>query len=320
MLRIKLFPALLIAISFVYFAGAAEPARPHVTGLSHVAFWVHDVDQSRRFYKDFLGFDEPYSLTNLYGTLALTFIKINDRQTIELFPEQETNSDRLYHIAVETDDVEAMRVWLASKGVKVPDKATKGRIGNLSFNVLDPDDHPVEIVQYMPDGWAMREKGKFIPDTRISTRMMHTGILVGDLDASLKFYRDILGGTETWRGGQTNRPLSWVNVKLAKCKDYIELMLYEILPEPEKRGGAHHICLEVTDADKTLAILKQRAERCGYTRPMEIRTGVNRKRQINVFDPDGTRVELMEPNTVDGIPAPSSTAPPPAPAKPQGNP
>jgi len=44
---------------------------------------------------------------------------------------------------------------------------------------------------------------------------------------------------------------------------------------------------------------------------MEIRTGVNRKRQLNLFDPDGTRVELMEPKTIDGAPAPSSTAPPP---------
>ncbi|TAK92906.1 MAG: bleomycin resistance protein [Verrucomicrobia bacterium] len=300
------------------FAGAAEVSRPRITGLAHVALWVHDVEQSRRFYKDFLGFDEPYSLTNSNGSLALTFIKINERQCLELFPERETNSDRLYHISVETDDAEALRVWLGSKDVKVPDKVGKGRIGNLNFNVHDPDDHQVEIVQYSPDGWTAREKGKFIPDTRISRRMMHAGILVGDLDASMKFYRDILGGAETWRGGRTNQPLSWVNVKHADSADYVELMLYESLPEPDKRGTAHHICLEVADVDKTLAILKQRAERCHYTRPMEIRTGVNRKRQINVYDPDGTRVELMEPNTVDGTPAPSSSAPPPAPAKPPG--
>ena len=48
-----------------------------------------------------------------------------------------------------------------------------------------------------------------------------------------------------------------------------------------------------------------------YTRPVEIRTGINRKRQVNLFDPDGTRVELMEPNTIDGKPTPSSTLPPP---------
>jgi len=44
---------------------------------------------------------------------------------------------------------------------------------------------------------------------------------------------------------------------------------------------------------------------------MEIRTGTNRKRQMNLFDPDGTRTELMEPRTVDGKPAVSSTAPAP---------
>jgi len=317
MQRINFFPALLAAISLVHFAGAAEPARPHITGLSHVALWVHDVEQSRRFYKDFLGFGEPYSLTNSDGKLALTFIKINDRQSIELFPERETNSDRLYHIALETDDAEAMRVWLGSKGVTVPDKVGKGRIGNLNYFVRDPDDHIVEIVQYTPDGWTTREKGKFMPDTRISTRMMHAGILVGDLDASLKFYRDILGGVETWRGGHPDQPLSWVNLKVPDGTDYLEFMLYATLPEPDQRKTAHHVCLEVPDVKKAMAILKQRAERCHYTMPMEIKTGVNRKRQFNLYDPDGTRVEIMEPNTVDGVPAPSSTAPPPIPVKPQ---
>ena len=42
-----------------------------------------------------------------------------------------------------------------------------------------------------------------------------------------------------------------------------------------------------------------------------MKTGVNRKRQINLYDPDGTRVEVMEPDTIDGKPAPNSAAPPP---------
>jgi len=33
--------------------------------------------------------------------------------------------------------------------------------------------------------------------------------------------------------------------------------------------------------------------------------------RIVLVDPDGTRTELMEPKTVDGLPVPSSTAPPP---------
>ena len=65
------------------------------------------------------------------------------------------------------------------------------------------------------------------------------------------------------------------------------------------------------DIEKAVATLESRKARAGYTRGIEIKTGVNRKRQANLFDPDGTRVEIMEPNTVDGKPAPSSTAPPP---------
>jgi lactoylglutathione lyase len=45
-----------------------------------------------------------------------------------------------------------------------------------------------------------------------------------------------------------------------------------------------------------------------------VQVGKNGKRQVNLYDPDGTRVELMEAQTADGKPVPPSTAPPPAPA------
>jgi lactoylglutathione lyase len=289
----------------------AQPQRPHLTGLSHIALFVHDIEKSRRFYKDFLGFDEPYFVTNQDGSLHLTWIKINDRQTIELFPEKTTASDRLNHIAFETDDAAGLRVYLASRGVKAPAKVDKGRIGNLNFNVTDPDGHTVELVQYAQDGWTVREKGRFMPETRISERMSHVGVLVSDLEAALKFYGGILGGTETWRGGSNPNQLSWVNVKVPDGPDYVEFMLYSEWPPPDKRGRQHHLCLEVADVEKAKAVLEQRATRINYTRPLQVATGINRKRQLNLWDPDGTRVELMEPRTVDGAPAPSSTAPPP---------
>ena len=294
-------------------AGADVPPRPHITGLSHIALYVHDIEKSRAFYKDFLGFAEPYSLSNKDGTLRLTWIKINDRQSIELFPEKQAGSDRLYHIALETDDAEGMRKYLSAQGVAVPDKTGKGKIGNQNYFITDPGRHIVEIVQYEPDGWTMLNKRKSMPDTRISTRIPHIGILVGDLASAQKFYGGILGFREIWRGAKSSNQLNWVNEQVPEGKDYVEFMLYSRLPEPDKRGTAHHLCLEVADIQKAKAILEQRAPHCGYTKPMTIQTGVNRKRQLNLYDPDGTRIELMEPTTVDGVPAPSSTAPPPKP-------
>lgn len=289
----------------------AETQRPHILGISHIALYVHDMNKTLAFYKDFLGFAEPYSLTNKNGSLHLTWIKINDRQSIEIFPEQAAGSDRLYHVALETDDAVAMRDYLAEHGVKVPAKVGKGRIGNLNYFIKDPDGHIVEIVQYAPDGWTMLNRGKFMPDTRISTNMPHVGILVGDVDAAKAFYEGVLGFREIWRGAKNPAVLSWIHEQVPDGKGFLEFMLYQDLPAPNARGKYHHLCLEVQDIEKAKAILQQRAPLIGYTRPLEIQTGVNRKRQLNVYDPDGTRVELMEPQPVDGIPASSSMAPPP---------
>jgi catechol 2,3-dioxygenase-like lactoylglutathione lyase family enzyme len=88
------------------------PPRPKILGVAHIALAVHDIEKSRAFYKDFLGFGEPYKLDNPDGSLSLTFIKVNDRQYIELFPEKTANTDRLLHISIEVDDAEAMRVYL----------------------------------------------------------------------------------------------------------------------------------------------------------------------------------------------------------------
>ena len=280
---------------------AETTARPRITGVAHIAIYAKDFEKSRAFYRDFLGFEEPYSLP------SMTFFKINERQYIELSPETAPDTDRLNHISIETDNAEAMRQYLAAHGIKTPDRVGKGRIGNSNFNVKDPDGHTVEIVQYEPDGWTARERGKHMPDTRISTHMSHVGIIVTALDPSMQFYRDLLGFRETWRGSKSGTELSWVNLQVPDGQDYIELMLYKEAPAPTARGSAHHLCLEVPNMDASKAVLAARP----YDKPLEIRTGINRKRQLNLFDPDGTRTELMEPATVDGKPAPSSQAPPP---------
>ena len=309
---IKTAPAVAAAIAAAALLSAQQPPkRPRITGVAHIAIYAADFEKSRAFYRDFLGFEEPYSLSKPDGTPSMTFFKINERQYIELSPETDAKTDRLSHISIETDDAEAMRRYLASRGVKVPDKVGKGRIGNSNFNIKDPEGHTVEIVQYEPDGWTVRERGKHLGANRISDRMSHVGIIVTALEPEMKFYTDVLGFTETWRGSSTGTTLSWVNIRVPDGDDYLELMLFAVPPAPDKRGTAHHICLVVPDVAAAMAKLEATPYRHEYTRPIESHTGINRKRQSNLYDPDGTRTELMEPATIDGKPAPSSTAPPP---------
>ncbi|MCU1225975.1 MAG: bleomycin resistance protein [Edaphobacter sp.] len=287
------------------------PERPKILGLSHFAIFAHDFDRSRKFYGDFLGFDEVFPLKNPDGTPSMTFYKINDHQYIELFPEKTPNSDRLNHISFETDNIEALRLYLASKGVKVPSQLKPGRIGNLAFNITDPAGHTVEMVQYMPTGETMRNYGKHMSPNGVSKHMTHVGIIVSDLDPEYRFYTEVLGFKETWRGSSSGTVLSWINLKTPDSDDYVELMLSRPEPEPTKRGTAHHLCLVVPDVSSTVAKLKTSPYMKDYGKEIEVRTGKNRKRQANLFDPDGTRTEVMEPTTIDGKPTPPSTALPP---------
>ena len=184
----------------------------------------------------------------------------------------------------------------------------KDAAGALSFTVRDPEGHRLELVEHPGGGWL---RGSGDGSRRISRRLLHAGILVGDLPASTQFYQDLLGFTEIWRGSRSGTELSWTNMKPPDGDDYLEFMLYGDLPAPEARGSQHHICLEVPDVEAARARLLARPYHASYARQLEARVGTNRRRQLNLFDPDGTRVELMEPGTVNGQPVPSSSAPPP---------
>lgn len=290
---------------------AQSPQRPRITGISHMAVFAHDFEKSRSFYGQFLGFQEPYSLKNPDGSLSMTFFKINDHQYIELFPERAPNTDRLNHIALETDDAEALRSYLASQGVKVPPEAHRARIGTLNFNVTDPAGHTVEIVQYTPDSWPVKASGKYMSNNEISKKMTHVGLIVTDLGPEYDFYTKVLGFTETWRGSHDGKVLSWINLKVPDGTDYVEFMLSKDAPEPTKRGGAHHLCLQVPSVSEAVAKLEANPYCKTNGQTIDQHVGINRRRQANLFDPDGTRIEIMEPDTIDGKPTPPSNAQPP---------
>src|SRR5258708_2021238 len=120
--------------AFAAVCGAQDTPRPKILGVAHIAIFAADYEKSRAFYHDFLGLEEPYSLSKPDGMPSMTFFKINERQYIELFPETTPNSDRLNHVSIQTDNAEAMRKYLASRGIKVPGSVAKGRIGNSNFN------------------------------------------------------------------------------------------------------------------------------------------------------------------------------------------
>ena len=109
--------------------------RPKILGIAHAAFYVSDLEKTRVFYKDFLGYAEPFALKNADQSAdRIAFIKINDHQYIELFNEKPRAVQQLNHISFYTEDAHKMREYLASKGVKVPEKVGKGKSTSITIS------------------------------------------------------------------------------------------------------------------------------------------------------------------------------------------
>jgi catechol 2,3-dioxygenase-like lactoylglutathione lyase family enzyme len=280
-----------LCCSFVlasYCALAQTPKRPKVVGVAHISLKTDDIAAARNFYGHNLGFEAPFTL----GTL--TYFKVNDRQYIEVSPELKSNTeDRLSDIGFETTDAREMRDYLASRGVQVPQAVQTGRDGNLSFMIRDPDGHNVQFVQYMPGSLHSNAFGKSMPATRISTHMIHVGVTVADRHAADRLYKDILGFSEMWHGGMKDDRTDWVDMRVPDGTDWLEYMLNVHNPSPKTLGVMHHLALGVPSVEAGYKTLTARGMQ--IEQPQIGRDG---KWQLNLYDPNLTRCELMEPKPV----------------------
>lgn len=286
--------------------------RPKITGIAYYATFVSNLDKARSFYQEFLGYEEAFHLSMPDGSVSKAVLKVNDHQFIVLVNEPDRGEGLQDHYAIATSSAEQMRLNLASRGVKVPEKTVRDEFGNNMIEVKDPDGHRVRFIEFIADSLTGSKRGKFLSATRISDQLMHVGILVSNLEAANVFYGGILGCKETWRGnGPDSKTLNWVNMRLHNGSNHVEYMLKKDFPPPNDRGGQQHFCLAVHDIPKALADLESRPGRKAYPRELKIHHGVDNKLQVSVRDPNGTRIEVMAFDPVDGKPAPSSQLPPP---------
>jgi len=57
-----------------------------ITGLSHIAFRVSDLDRALAFYSGLLGFPEMFRLYGDDGALWLVYLRVSETTYLELFP------------------------------------------------------------------------------------------------------------------------------------------------------------------------------------------------------------------------------------------
>jgi catechol 2,3-dioxygenase-like lactoylglutathione lyase family enzyme len=268
------FTAFLTALS----PDAANPPRPHITGISHVAFFTSQPDAAKEFYGTTLGLPT--------GRSPQVFIVGN--QSIEL--ENDSASvpgSRISHVAFSTDNAEGMRLYLASHGVAVPASIHIETSGTNWFALNDPEGHPIEFVEEKP----VRAPAK---DGAISRVLIHAGFVVRDRAIEDKFYQDLLGFRVYWHGGMKDTQTDWIDMQVPDGTQWLEYMMQlpDARPDDRTLGILNHIALGVSDVNATARQLQERGWMPSEREHPQI--GRDGKWQLNLYDPDGTRVELME--------------------------
>lgn len=269
-----------------------QVTRPAITGISHVIVLSDDLNASQGFYSGLLGWPASKPLEG--GDAA--HYQVGTEQFVEVKKSTSAKDpvDRLDHIAFKTSDVEAMLRYLGANGLTVPASISVLPNGSRSFLVTDPEGYRIEFVQ----------GGQLPPAATtgaVSTRLIHIGFNVRDKSAESHFYTDILGFRLYWEGwskdeGHRSGTYDYMSFQVPDGTDYVEFMLQagssgaSGTPWPR---NPHHFAPGVVSVDDAYALLLTRglADRNeARSRPL---LGRNGKMQLNLFDPDGLRVELM---------------------------
>jgi catechol 2,3-dioxygenase-like lactoylglutathione lyase family enzyme len=259
-----------------------QPQRSRILGIDHVSFYTTQPDGVRQLYTRTLGLAsaEPIEL----GETARYIV---GKQWIGYSPAPDPNAtDRMDHVAFLTDNVAGLRDFLIANNIKVSEVEARPEEYH-AITLKDPEGHRIEFVQ------RPQSKMPSPPDSAVSRHMIHVGFLVRNRDAEDHFYRDLLGFHLYWHGGMKPNETDWVAMQVPDGTDWLEYMLHQPEhPDLQVMGVLNHISLGVADMKKAQAILESHGWKPHGAEKAQM--GKDGKWQLNIFDPDHTRIELME--------------------------
>ncbi|HXE07296.1 MAG TPA: VOC family protein, partial [Acidobacteriaceae bacterium] len=257
---------------------------PRITGVSHLSVYAADPAKSDIFYTHDLGAFKASDPQNPTGARYY----FNPLQFIEVLPLQGPTSQvsRFDHAAYNVSDAGAMRGYLAAKGIAVPDKVANASDGARYFEIKDPEGNRIQFIQAPARAAA-------VPQNELSAHIIHVGYIVHDVDKEVAFYRDILGFRPYWHGGPTEDSNNWTSMQVPNGTDWVELMKVTGEPTQSAAGTLNHFSLGVANIERATDILFNGNRFTGRNTPAP-KIGRDAKWQLNMFDPDGTRAEIME--------------------------
>lgn len=276
-------------------AAQGGPARPKITGISHLAVYASDPAATEHYYTAIVGAVKLPDPENPQGARYA----LSPTQFIEVLPlPAGAGINRLDHSAWNTENAEAMRKYLAAKGWKTPAAVTKGADGGRWFEVLDPEGNKVQFVE------PPRHPKPFAAPNAIGHHIIHVGFLVHDRATEDSFYRDLLGFRPYWWGGRNDK-VEWVSQQVPDGHDWLEYMLaagpgtgIPATMSQNTLGVLDHFSIgqvSVPDAYKQLVA----SDRLPGRHDAAPKIGLDGKYQFNMYDPDGIRLEMMNFHATD---------------------
>ena len=180
-------------------APAAPTTVPPMNGIAHIAIRVKDIPASVDFYHK-LGFDQAFANLAKDGTtVTQAFIKINDRQYIELYPVTPHDSEiGFLHLCFEGADLNAIHDYYVAEGLTPISVRTAGA-GNLLFTQQGPmqfsTPQNIEYTQYMPGSRHTVDFGQHLGPDRVGDKMTVVVLAMQNPAAARDFYLTKLGFT-----------------------------------------------------------------------------------------------------------------------------
>ena len=270
-------------------AAMAQQHRPRITGISHMCVYSSDMAATGHFYNAILGAprrDDPEDAKGARYYFSST-------QFVEVLPLPAGDSiNRMAHVAFNTDDAARLRAYFQAGGVTVTELRRAGD-GSQWFDTADPEGNEVQFVE-------TNSKLKIANNPApISNRVIHIGYMVKNRAAEDRFYKTLLGFRPYWYGAMQPDKLDWVSQQVPDGHDWLEYMMVgdgSTTPmsriDQRELGVLNHFSLGVNNMEKSVTTLI--AGNRLSPRHDGPQMGKDGKWQANLYDPDGTRVELME--------------------------
>jgi len=270
--------------------GARPVERPQITGISHLCVYSSDAAATDHFYVEVMGAIKGVDPENPKG-VRYYFSATQYAEVLPL-PAEHTIS-RMDHVALNTNDAKSLLAYFKAHNVPGLSELHEAVDGSKYFDSKDPEGNTIQFVQ---PGSVALSPGSVKP---ISTRVIHIGFLVHDRAVEDHFYKDLLGFRPYWYGAMHEGKVDWVSQQVPDGHDWLEYMLVgdgsdspADKVDERQLGVLNHFSLGVQNMEKAVTtLISEDRLSPRHDGPQMGRDG---KWQANFYDPDGTRVELME--------------------------